>query len=135
MIKAIVGIFLVLHGLVHLLYFGQSARLFELQPGLAWPNASWAFSKLLGDSPTRTLASILCILAAAGFVLGGALTLFGQSGWRTTVVASAVFSGLLYILLWNGRFQHLDAQGGVGILIDAAVLGAVLVFRWPQFDF
>jgi hypothetical protein len=28
----IFGVFIVLHGLIHLLYFGQSRRLFELQP-------------------------------------------------------------------------------------------------------
>jgi hypothetical protein len=31
--------------------------------------------------------------------------------------------------------ERLDQQGGVGLLIDAAILIAVLVFRWPQFDF
>ncbi len=35
MLRLIIGVFLVLHGLVHLLYAGQSARLFELQEGLA----------------------------------------------------------------------------------------------------
>ena len=135
MIKVIAGIFLVLHGLVHLLYFGQSARLFELKSGMIWPDGSWAFSKLLGEKGTRTLASIFCILAAGGFVIGGAGIFFGQSWWRTAVVASAAFSGVLYILFWNGRLQHLDNQGGVGLLIDVAILVAVLVFRWPQFDF
>ena len=135
MIKVITGVVLVLHGLVHLLYFGQSNRLFELQPGMIWPDGSWAFSKLLGDNSTRTLASITCILAAAGFVIGGAGIFFGQSWWRTAVVASAVFSGVSHILLWNGRLQHLDGQGGVGLLIDVFILAAVLVLRWPQFDF
>ena len=135
MIKVIAGIFLVLHGLVHLLYFGQSARLFELKSGMIWPDGSWAFSKLLGENGTRTLASIFCILAVAGFVIGGAGIFFGQSWWRTAVVASAAFSGVLYILFWNGRLQNLDNQGGVGLLIDEAILVAVLVFRWPQLDF
>jgi hypothetical protein len=131
MIKVIAGIFLVLHGLIHLLYFGQSARLFELQPGMLWPDGSWAFSKLLGEGGTRTLASIFCILAALGFVIAGVGVLFGQSWWRMVVVASAAFSAVLYIFFWNGRFQRLDGQGAVGILIDAAILVAVLVFRWP----
>jgi hypothetical protein len=135
MIKVIAGVFLVLHGLVHLLYFGQSARLFELQSGMVWPDGSWIFSKLLGDNGTRTLASTFCILAAAGFVMGGAGITFGQSWWRTAVVASAAFSGVLYILFWNGRLQHLDNQGGVALLIDGAILIAVLMLRWPQFDF
>jgi hypothetical protein len=135
MIKAIAGVFLVLHGLVHLLYYGQSSRRFELKPGMIWPNGSWAFSKLFGDSPTRLLASIFCILAAAGFVIGGAGIFFSQSWWRTAVLASAVFSGVLYILFWNGKLQQLDNQGAIAILIDVAILLAVLVFRWPQFDF
>ena len=122
-------------GLVHLLYVGQSARLFELQPGLTWPDGSWAFSKLLGDSGARTLAGASLILAAAGFVIGAMGIFTGQSWWRTVVVISAAFSGALYILFWNGRWQHMDAQGGIGILIDVAILAAVLIFRWPQFAF
>jgi len=45
--ESIVGIFLILHGLVHFLYAGQSIRLFELQAGMIWPDASWALSKNL----------------------------------------------------------------------------------------
>jgi len=135
MIKVIAGIFLMMHGLIHLLYFGQSARKFELQPGMIWPDGSWIFSKLLGDNSTRMLASIICILVAAGLVMGGVGIFFGQSWWRTVVVASAAISGVLYILFWNGRLQHLDNQGGIGLLIDVVILMAVLVFQWPQFDF
>src|SRR4030067_40494 len=130
MIKIIAGVFLVLHSIVHLLYLGQSARLFEMQGGLTWPDGSWAFSKLLGESSTRTLAIIFCILAAAGFVIGGAGIFFSQSWWRTAIVASAAFSGVLYILFWNGKLQQLDSQGAIAILIDVAILLAVLVFRW-----
>ena len=135
MIKLIFGVFIVLHGLIHLLYFGQSSRLFELQPGMVWPDGSWALSVLLGDNATRWLASITCILAAVGFIIGGAGIFLGQSWWRTAVVASAVFSGVLYILFWNGRLQHLDSQGGVGLLIDVVILVSVLVLRWPKLGF
>ena len=135
MIRFLAGAFLVLHGLVHLLYFGQSARLFELQPGMLWPDGSWAFSKLLGDTDTRPLTSIFCILAAAGFVIAGAGIFFGQSWWRAAVVAAAAISGFFYLLFWNGRLQHLDNQGGIGLLIAGAILVAVLLLRWPRFDF
>ena len=135
MIRILVGIFIVLHGLIHLLYFGQSSRLFELQPGMVWPDGSWAFSALLGDIATRWLASITCILAAVGLVIGGAGIFLGQSWWRTAVVASAVFSSVLFILFWNGKIQHLDGQGGVGLLIDVAILVSVLVLRWPKLGF
>ncbi len=69
------GIFLILHGLVHDLYAGQSWRLFELRPGLVWPAGSWLFSKLFGDDLTRSKATISLALVTFGF-LGAGLGLF-----------------------------------------------------------
>ncbi len=132
MIKVIAGVFLILHGLVHLFYMGQGARLFDLQAGMTWPDGSWAFSKMMGESGTRNLAVIFTIAAASVFVIAGAGIFFGQSWWRTAVAAAAVISIVLYILFWNGRLQHLDYQGGIGILINVAILVAVFIFRWPR---
>jgi hypothetical protein len=132
--KFVFAAFLVLHGLVHLLYFGQSARLFELKPGMAWPDGSWAFSKLLGNDPARSLADILLILAAVALIAGGASILLNQGWWRPVVVGAAALSILVYLLFWNGRLQNLDGQGAVGILIDALILVAVLLLRWPVME-
>jgi uncharacterized membrane protein YphA (DoxX/SURF4 family) len=135
MLRFIVGAFFVLHGLVHLLYFGQSWRLFELQADMVWPEGSWAFSKLLGDGATRLLASIFCILAAIGFVAGGAAILVGQAWWRPVVVGAAAFSAVVFILFWDGKMQKLHDKGGIGLLIDIAILVAVLIVQWPDFGF
>ncbi len=129
------GVFIVLHGLVHLLYFGQSARRFELSPGMVWPDGSWAFSRLFGDEATRNLASISLILAATGFVAGGIGVFVSQSWWRPVVVGAAAFSSAVYILFWNGRMQNLDGQGAVGLLINMAILVTVLIVRWPLLGF
>jgi hypothetical protein len=135
MINLLFGIFIVLHGLVHLLYFGQSTRYFELQEGMAWPDGAWAFSGLFGEAGTRNLAGVLLILAAMGFVAGGVGIFAKQAWWRPAVIATAIFSSAIYFLFWDGGFQHLDNKGGVGILINLAVLVALLVFQWPEFDF
>ena len=135
MLRFIVGAFVVLHGLVHLFYFGQARRLFELQAEMTWPDGSWAFSKLLGDAAARWLASVACAVAAIGLVAGGAGILLGQPWWRPVIVASAAFAAVVFVLFWNGRMQRLDYQGGVGVLIDLAILASVLVFRWPDFEF
>ena len=37
--------------------------------------------------------------------------------------------------MWNATFEHLDNQGLIGILINLAILAAVLIFRWPNFAF
>ena len=135
MIRILVGIFFVLHGLVHMLYFGQSGRYFELQDGMVWPDGSWAFSRLLGDAGTRTLAGVLLVLAAFGFTAGGLGIFVKQAWWRPVVVITSVFSSALYLLLWDGGWEHLDNKGGVGILINLAILAALLIFQWPEFDF
>jgi len=129
--RFIFGIFIVLHGLVHLLYFGQSTRYFELKPGMLWPDGSWVFSRLLGNEAARNLASISLILAAMGFIVGGIGILASQAWWRPVVVSAATFSSIVYVVFWNGKMKNLDAQGVVGILIDVAILLAVLIFRWP----
>jgi hypothetical protein len=133
--KFIFGALIVLHGLVHLLYFGQSAKYFELKPGMVWPDRSWGFSRLLGDEAARNLASILLLLAAIGLVFAGVGIFVGQAWWRPVVVGVAAYSSVVFILFWNGRMQNLDGQGWVGLLIDVAILFAVLVLRWPKVGF
>ena len=129
MLRIAIGVFIVLHGLVHLLYSGQSQRLFELQPGMVWPDGSWAFSRLVGDETTRMLASIFMVLAAIGFVAGGAGILVRQTWWRPVVLGSAAFSAAIVVLFWNGTMQKLNDQGAIALLINLAILVAVLVWE------
>ena len=132
MVRIAVGIFFILHSLVHLLYFGQSSRIFELQAGMVWPDGSWVLSKFLSGSALRNIAGILLIVAAAGFLASGIGVFIKQEWWKPVVVGSAVFSSILYVLLWNGTLERLDNQGGVGILINLIILVSVLVFHWPN---
>lgn len=135
MLRFVISIFIMLHGLVHLLYFGQSRRLFELRPGMDWPDGSWVFSRFFSDEITRSLASVSYILAAIGFVVGGVGILFKQAWWQPIVVGSAVFSSVITVLFWDGKFQKLDDKGGIGLFIDLAILVALLLFQWPDLGF
>jgi len=124
-------LFIFLHGMVHLLYAGHSLRLFELRPGLSWPDSSWAFSRLLGVKTTRLLAFIALILVTLGFLAGG-LGFLLQQDWRSAVTAgSAIFSSVIFILFWDGKLHVLSEQGGVGLLINLAVLAVVQVLIKP----
>ena len=129
--RILASVFLALHGLVHMLYFAQSAKIFELKPGMNWPVGSWALSRLLGDNGTRTVANVVCVLVAVGFVIAAVGLISGQPWWRSPVLASAVISAVLFLLCWNGSLQNLDGQGAVGILLDTLILVTVLIFRWP----
>jgi len=128
----LLGISLILHGLVHLLYAGQSWRLFELRPGMLWPDGSWLFSKLLGDGTTRYLACIALALAALGFMTGGFGVFLQQDWWRSVTVGAAIFSAAIFIVFWDGKLQSLDDKGGIGVLIDLGILLLVLILKWPS---
>ncbi len=130
MVRILFGVFMVAHGMVHLLYFGQARRLFELGAGMVWPDGNWAFTRMLGVEPSRMLASITCALAALLFAAGGIGLFARQSWWQPVVIGAAVLSTLIFTLFWNGQLQHLSEQGLVAILINAAILAALLVFKW-----
>ena len=134
MLRIVVSIFFVLHGVVHLLYAGQSAGKFELSNGLTWPDGALLFSRLLGDGTTRALATAVLIVAALGFATGGAGLLLKQAWWRPLILGAAVFSGVIYLLLWDGGLERLADKGGVGLLINLAILAALFVFQWPVLE-
>jgi hypothetical protein len=130
----IFGTFIILHGLVHLLYFSQSQRLFELRPGMLWPEGSWVFSRLYGDQAPGWLSGIVFIMAAATFMLaaimfvaGGTGLILGQAWWRPVVVSAAVFSSAIIVLFWDGRQKTWVDQGGIGLLINLAALAFTLI--------
>lgn len=135
----IFGIFIILHGLVHLLYFGQSQKLFELQPGMVWPQGSWIFSRLYEDQPPEwvsgvifTLSAVSFIIAAILFIAGGAGLIFGQPWWRPTVMSAAIFSSIIIILFWDGQRSTWRDQGGIGLLINLAILAVVIILFRPN---
>lgn len=98
---------------------------------MTWPDGSWLFSKLLGDESTRLLATVMLALAALGYFVAGSALLLRQEWWHPIVIASALFSTLVFFLLWDGKFQALDDKGVVGIFINMVIL-AVAIFLKPN---
>ena len=135
----IFGIFIILHGLVHLLYFGQSHKLFELRPDMVWPEGSWIFSRLFEDQSPKwvsgvifTFSAVTFILAAIMFVAGGAGLILGQSWWRPVVMSAAIFSSIIIILFWDGHRKTLSDQGGIGLLINLVILAFIFTLFQPS---
>jgi hypothetical protein len=127
MVKTIVAIFLILHGLVHVILAMVPD---PNEPGAGFAtffSQSWLLNGLgLSPSAGRPIAIILAVIATIGFVTAG-LALLGFmvpfDWWRSLAIFSAVVSLLLLVVFWNTYLI-------VGILIDVAILVALLVFNW-----
>ena len=130
--KIIFGIFLILHGIVHLLYMGQSSRLFELTPGLIWPDGAILLSKMFSIETVRIIATVSLIISAAGFVAGGILFFFDQSWWKTIIIAISIFSSILYLISWDGNMQSIHDKGAVGILLNVLIIVGVSVWQFEK---
>jgi hypothetical protein len=131
MLSMIFGIVLILHGLVHLLYVGQSLKKFELTAGMVWPDRSWLFTKLLREENVLLLIAVCLAIAALGFISAGLGSLLRWNWWQPAVIGSAILSTLIFLLAWDGRFKALNDQGGIGVLIDLAVIILLKVVNWP----
>jgi hypothetical protein len=120
------GIFVILHGLVHLWFVVLSQELVAFKPEMGWTGESWLFTGLLGSSAPRTLASVVYVLATAAFVIAGAGILF-EAAWAPSLVRiAAVFSGLMILLFWDGSPQLIVEKGLLGFLINVGLVVASL---------
>lgn len=126
------GAFLLAHGLVYAIYAAHAKRLFELKPGLTWPDGSWALSGIIGDAAVRWLVVVLFALVAVGFAVSGVALVFRQTWWEPLAAAAAIVSTLLLLLVWDGRPHELSEQGLLAILINAGIVVCARVLHWPS---
>jgi len=131
MLKIVLAIFLIAHGLVHsILALAPTPGDPDAKPGAFFTavERSWLLPQLgLNAATIRWIGIILVALSTFGFILA-ALGILGVPGlstiWRTTAVASACVSLLLLILFWHSWLV-------VGVLIDVGILIALLWVDWP----
>jgi hypothetical protein len=129
MLRSLIGVFIVLHGLVHMWYITLSQGLVAFKPEMGWTGNSWVFTNLIGGAATRSLASVLYILATLGFIAGGIGIFVQQTWWRPVLMGSAVFSAAIILLFWDGNTQMLVQKGFLGLLINLAILVILFVFQ------
>ena len=127
MLKTIVAIVLILHGLVH--------GILAMTPNPNAPEAgfatffsrSWLLTGLgLSEATAKPIAIILAIIATIGFIATGLALLdflVPFDWWRSLATASAVVSLLLLVVFWNTYLI-------VGVLIDVVILVTLLFFNW-----
>lgn len=120
--KIVLGIFLILHGLVHLLYSGQSFRFFELRKGMMWPDQSWLFAKMFSEKSNRWLAGGLGFIIMLGFMVSAIGLFLNNPWWKPVVLVTSILSSLNFILFCDGRLKNIDDQGVYALLINSILI-------------
>jgi len=81
---------------------------------------------------TKYGRTVFLALSIILFLVGGGIGIFLKQAWSRPVIAgAAIFSSIVYILLWDGVAQKLHDKGGIGVLINLAILAVLLILRWP----
>ena len=134
MLKTILAIFIIAHGLVHaILAVAPNPSDPDARPGAFFTaeGRSWLLPQIGLKAPTiQWIGIILVALSTLGFFLAG-LGIFGVTGlsiiWRTIAVLSASISLLLLITFWHRWLP-------VGVLIDVVTLATLIWAKWPPVD-
>ena len=127
MLQTLTGIFIILHGLVHLWYVVLSLNWVEFQPDMGWTGRSWLLSGVLQDPTMRTTSAVLFIASAIAFVISG-VGIFINADWLDTVIMiSAIFSTMVLIVFWDGSLEMIVQKGLIGVLINLAII-AITIF-------
>lgn len=116
------GGFLVLHGFVHLWYVVLSQGWVEAEEQMGWNGHSWLLSSHLSTETILSIASVLYIVAALGFVAGGVGYILDQDWAGTVLVATAVLSTGVLVVMWDGKPDLLVEKGILGVLINLGIV-------------
>jgi len=119
MVRFIIGIPLLIHGLAHISGFLAAYS----SADVGFNTRPWIFpgSVCIQKGPGR-LFGIIWLLAMGGFITAGLMVLFHQNGWDHFAVAGATLSLISIIPWW--RTVPLGAR--IGVLFDLLILLCLL---------
>jgi hypothetical protein len=124
----LLGIFFILHGLVHFWYVTLIQGWVRLEAEMGWSGSSWLLGDMLESPFLSVLATSLLALSALGFV-GSGIGLLGDTPWtRTLLWISSLLSALTLVVIWDGGLEKIVEKGLIGLLINLVVI-LVLIFR------
>jgi hypothetical protein len=128
MARILLGVFLGLHGLIHLGYAAPAPA----DPNYPFRlNQSWLITNLgINAQAVRSLGMLLSVITVICFVLSGLATLgivVPQNWWQPLTLLASVTSLALLILFWHSWLV-------LGVLIDVALLVVLLWAGWQPFS-
>ena len=132
MLHIILGVFLILHGAVHIWYVAMARGLISADADTIWNGRSWLFTRRLGDQATMALATIVFSAITLVFAVAGIALVAQQERFSTWAITGSILSIAAIIGFWDGKPDHPVEKGLLGIILDVAILVALLYFEWPS---
>jgi hypothetical protein len=118
-----VGLFLIAHGLVHLLYLAPRPEDDDRYPFV--PEDRWS-ARLLGLQPraAKAIAGGLAVIVAATLSIAGIAVIADASMWEPAAVVGAALSLATLLILFHRWLT-------IGVAIDVAILASVVWLQVP----
>lgn len=131
MLKVVIGLILLAHGIGHSMGLLQIFKVATVNP--AWNGDSWLLTGVAGPTATQAIGGLLWAVAIVGFVALGTVVLgWLPEGWWTPLAIGASLVSLAGLLLFPIAFPTFSSIGALAV--DAAVLVAVFWFHWAPSD-
>jgi hypothetical protein len=127
--RFIFGIFIIMHGLVHMWYVALNQKWVEFKPDMAWTGKSWLLSGGVSEEVLRPVATILFVLSMLGFLVGGTGILLQINGWRSILLGTSILSLVTILVFWDGSGEMVVQKGLLGLLINVGIILYILLTR------
>ena len=131
MLKIVIGLVLLAHGIGHSMGLLQIFKVASVNP--QWHGDSWILTGVAGASVTQAVGAILWTVAIVGFAaVAGVVVGWLPAEWgQPLAIVSSVVS-LVGIAFFPIAFPLFSTLGAAAV--DVAVLAAVLWFHWVPAD-
>lgn len=127
LIRWIVAVVVFAHGVGHVLFAPLLSSLMKLDAS----GHSWLLTGVLGDAPTRVLATVVTAAVTAAFLIAAGGIAIQTSWWRSLAIGAAIVSIALVAAMWDGLPASPAASA---VAFDAVVIIALTVVHWPSTD-
>jgi hypothetical protein len=127
----IYGVFVILHGLVHMWYVTLAQRWVPFEPEMGWNGTSWLLTNTIGEVATRTIATVSYTLITLAFGIAGVGVFAHTDWWPNLLTGAAIASTICILIFWDGSFSLIVQKGLLGFLINIALLSMLFIFKWP----
>ena len=116
--QIVIGVFLIAHGLVHLVYASPQPDVPGAKPW-SFLTQRWLATRAgLDQAMVFKLGIALISLVIIGFTVSGIGLLFSQEWWRVAAISSSVVSLILLALFWH-KWMIAGPVLNIGIILLA----------------